>query len=204
MSYDNQSLTKILDDRRQIRAKERAYRREFKLKEKNMGLLEQINGLPSNMQPSNVGDIDKVTWPFWFSLVFDFGTNPTYGQGTKISQSFQVSNEAAFLLTSIGRKSWDSTNAGDLAPLQIELRDRQSSRLFNDKPIPIQNIGKKFLLSSFSAPMLLAPNAFFEVIMTSWLTADQACVGQGKHEIFFYGSRIRADDMKKTYAAIFG
>jgi hypothetical protein len=199
--YDNK-INQLFEDRRQIRARERIFRRKFK-KEINMGLLDQIKSLPARMQPSNVGNIDKVTWPFWYSLTFDFGTNPTYGPLTRQVQSFQISNEAAFLLNAIGRKPWDSTNAGDLAPLQIELRDRQSSRQFNDRAIPIQNIGKKFLKSELPTPMLLAPNAFFEVTMTSWLLANQACVGVGKHEIYFYGYRIRAEDMKKTYSAIF-
>jgi hypothetical protein len=202
MSYDNQ-IKKILEDRRQIRARERAFRREFN-KENNMGLMEQIKGLPARMQPSNVGNIDKVTWPFWFSLTFDFGTNPTYGPNTKLVQSFQVSNEAAYLLGAIGRKAWDSTNAGDLAPLQIEFRDRQSSRQFNDRPVPLQNIGKKYQYTELPTPMLIAPNAFFEATITSWLLANQASVGNGKHEINFYGYRIRAEDMKKTYSAIFG
>lgn len=200
---DEKNLEQILNERKEIRARERAFRREFN-KGDNMGLMDSINNLPARMRPSNVGNIDKVTWPFYFTLTFDFGTNPTYGPNTKQVQSFQVSNEAAYLLRIIGRKPWDSTNASDLAPLQIELRDRQSSRQFNDRPIPLQNIGKKFLPSELSTPMILAPNAFFEVTMTSWLLANQASVGIGKHEIYFSGYRIRAEDMKKTYSAIFG
>jgi hypothetical protein len=59
------------------------------------------------------------------------------------------------------------------------------------------------LKSILPTPMIIAPNAFFEVTMTSWLLAPQVTVGNGKHEIYFYGNRIRAEDMKKAYSAIF-
>lgn len=203
MHYEN-NLEQIISERRQIRARERAFRREFKHKENTMNLMDTVKILPARMQPGNVGDIDKVTWPFWFSAVFDNGINPNYGPATRLVRNFQVSNEAAFLLNAIGRKAWDNTVAGDLAPLQIELRDRQSSRQFNDRPIPIQCIGKKSRKTELPAPMLIAPNAFFEVTMTSWLLAATPAVGNGKHEFYFFGYRIRAEDMKKTYSTIFG
>ena len=111
-----------------------------------MNLKEQLMSvLPQNMLPGNVGDVNKVTWPFWYVGTFNFGTNPTYGPLTRTTQSFQVSQEAGLLLMAIGRKAWDNSIAGDLAPLQLEVRDRQSSRQFNDRPMPLQNIGKDLI-----------------------------------------------------------
>lgn len=164
--------------------------------------------LPANLLPGNVGDIDKVTWPFWFPLTFNFGTNPTYNSATRQLQSYQVSNEAGFLLMSIGRKAWDGSIAGDLAPLQVEIRDRQSSRQFNDRPIPIQMIGKKSRRTVLPTPMLISPNAFLDVTMTSWVPdtglLSMPTVGNGRHELSFFGYRIRGEDMNKMYASIFG
>lgn len=170
-----------------------------------MNLLEQLKQIvPAHLLPGNVGDIDKVTWQFFYPITFDFGLNPTYTTGTKQVQNFQVSNEAAFLLMAIGRKAWDNTNASDLAPLQIEIRDRQSSRQFNDRPIPLQMIGKKSRRTVIPTPMLIAPNAFIDVTMTSFVTADMPTTGIGKHELYFFGYRIRGEDMNKLYANIFG
>lgn len=170
-----------------------------------MNLKEQLaKVLPARLLPGNVGDLNEVTWPFWYTGTFDFGINPTYGPQTKSLQSFQVSNEAAFLLMAIGRKAWDNTNAGDLAPLQVEVRDRQSSRQFNDRPMTIQNIGKKSRKSILPTPMLIQQNAFMDITVTSWLPAAMTTVGNGKHEIYFFGYRIRGEDIKKAYSTIFG
>lgn len=201
----NDEFQKILEERRQIRARERAYRRQTTNKGENMNILEQLKQLlPPNLVPGNVGDIDKVTWQFFFPLTFDFGINPTYTSGTRQVQSFQVSNEAAFLLMAIGRKAWDDSIAGDASPLQVEIRDRQSSRQFNDRPIPLQMIGKKSRKTILPTPMLIAPNAFIDATITSWVTSDMPTVGNGKHELSFFGYRIRGEDMNKMYSSVFG
>lgn len=169
-----------------------------------MNLAEHLKQvLPAHLLPGNVGNIDKVAWQFFFPVTFDFGLNPTYTTGTRQVQSFQVTNEAAFLLMAVGRKAWDNTIASDLAPLQIEIRDRQSSRQFNDRPIPIQNIGKKSRATKLPTPMLVSPNAFIDVTMTSWVQADMVTAGIGKMELYFFGYRVRGEDMNKLYATIF-
>lgn len=205
MNDSDYEIQKIFEERRNIRARERAFRRHNNNKESNMNLAEYLNGtVPPKLRAGNVGNIDKVTWQFWYPLVFDFGINPTYSTSTKQVKAFQVSNEAAFLLMAIGRKAWDDTIASDLAPLQIELRDRQSSRQFNDRPIPLQMIGKKSRRTVLPTPMLIAPNAFLDATMTSFVQADMPTVGIGKHELYFFGYRIRGEDMNKMYASIFG
>jgi hypothetical protein len=202
---EEQKLQQIINERRQIRKQERNFRRSFNTRRNQMNLYEQLKQfLPKSMLPGNIGDIDKVTWPFWYTASFDLGINPTLGQATKQVRSFQVSNEAAFLLMAIGRKAWDASLAGDLAPLQIDIRDRQSSRQFNDRSIPIQQIGKKYRKSVLPTPMLIYPNAFIDVTMSSWLTADMATVGNGKHEFYFFGYRIRGEDMTKMLSSVFG
>lgn len=161
--------------------------------------------LPPGMVPGNVGHVNEVMWPFFHVLQFDFGTNPTYGPTTTQSRSFQVTQEACLLLSKITRKSYDYSNASDLAPLSITIRDRQSSRQLNDRPIPIQMIGKKSRPTVLPTPYLIMPNAFIEVEVRSWLTAAQtASVGSGKFDLVFEGYRIRIEDQDKVLSTIFG
>lgn len=160
--------------------------------------------LPAHLRPGNVGGYNKVTWPFWFQTNFDFGTDPTYSQNTRQTQSFQVDQEAAFLLMAISRKSYAYSTAGELAPLQFELRDRQSTRQFSDKPVSMQTIGDKSRPTILPTPMLIMPNAFIDITMTSWLQAPQASVGSGKFQYSFFGYRIRIEDADQVLSTIFG
>jgi len=161
------------------------------------------NSLPSYMNPSNVGNINQVAWFFYEQVNFDFGTNPTLTPATRQTQSFQVSQEAALLLMSVSRTfSTYSTSAG-LGPWLVEFRDRQSSRQFNDLPVPLQMIGTKSNPSILPTPMLLMPNAFFDVTMTTFATS-QATVGESKHQLSFFGYRVRIEDADQVLGTIFG
>jgi hypothetical protein len=164
--------------------------------------LQQI--LPPGMVPGNVGQINEVMWPFFSVITIDFGTNPTYGPSTRQAQSFQVTQEACLLISKISRKSFAYSTAGELAPLQLTIRDRQSSRQLNDRSFPLQMIGKKSRPCVLPTPYIVMPNGFFEVEVTSWLTANQVTVGNGKHQFIFEGYRIRIEDQDKVLSTIFG
>lgn len=161
--------------------------------------------LPPYLKPGNVGSYNKVTWPFWSPVSFDFGVNPTYGPTTRQTRSFQVSQEAALLLMGITRSSEDYTVASALAPLQIDIKDRQSSRQFNDLPIPLQAIPKDGRQAPLPTPLLLMPNAFIDIVASSWLAAPAAAsVGSGKFSLVFFGYRIRTEDAGKVLSSVFG
>lgn len=195
-------------DRKELRRIEQNWRREFKKqKEQSMNPLKQHlkNILPAYMVPGNVGDFTEVTWPFWHTVEFDFGTNPVFGPNTRQTKSFQVTQEAGFLVTGISRKTYAYSTASELAPLQIEIRDRQSSRQLNDRPIPLQMIGKKSRQTVLPTAYLLMPNAAVDIIMSSWLTADAAAsVGSGKVEISIHGYRMRIEDAEKVLSTVYG
>jgi hypothetical protein len=166
-----------------------------------------VLGARQDLMPGNVGGLNTVVWPFWFEMDFDFGVNPLIQAGTAASQqkqSYQVTQEAAFLLMAICRNANSETTSGDLGPWQIDFKDRQSSRQFNDTPIPIQMIGTKSLPTVLPTPMLLMPNAFFDSVMTTWQTTAQATVGSGKHQFTFFGYRVRIQDAQAVMDSVFG
>lgn len=173
--------------------------------------------LPGNLVPGNVGQINKVAWNFYYAVNFDLSETQSWidigGDGgidanTKQTRSFQVSQEAAFIFMGIMRKAEDYSSVGDLGPLAIDYRDRQSSRFFNDNPIPIQNIARKGYMTYLAVPMLLMPNASFELTLSSYLeagvTQDANSGDSGKHQFVLYGYRTRVEDAANVLSLIFG
>lgn len=161
--------------------------------------------LPSRLVPGNVGGINTVVWPFWLTLDFDFGTNPSLTSTSEVMETVQVTQEAAMLVTEISRVSEAATTAGDLGPYTVSFRDRQSTRQFQDRAIPLQAIGSKSYATRFPTAMLIMPNAFLEVTMGTWLAAGetQNTTGSGKHQISLHGYRIRIEDTEKVLSTIF-
>lgn len=167
--------------------------------------------LPQNLVPKNVGHIDKVAWPFYYTVDFDLSLTPDWPNltsSTRLTSSFQVSQEAAFLMMGLIRHADDYSDSGDLGPLAIELRDRQSSRFFNDSPIPIQMIGQRGYVTYLAQPMLILPNAFFEITLTT--TIDDGVVqntqpgANGKNTFTMYGYRTRVEDAHNVLSSIYG
>lgn len=176
-----------------------------------------LAAVPSGLVPGNVGQLDDVCWPFDYTIVYDFGTNPAYGPSVPNPQvlntpatptgglgSFQVTQEAAFIMGSISRKCYSGTVSGELAPLQMVIRDRQSTRQFMDFSIPIQQIAKKTPPTILEVPLIFMPNAFVDVLISSWLPAAQPSLGSGVVEFTFSGYRTRTQDIGTVLSTVFG
>ncbi|NJM09352.1 MAG: hypothetical protein HC883_00170 [Bdellovibrionaceae bacterium] len=165
-----------------------------------------LGNLPNHMIPGNVGGINEVTWPFLFQINLDLGDDPTIIDSTYTRGSFQVDQEAAFLLMSISRAH--NTNAAGQtatinAPLQVEIIDRQSSRRFNNAPMPLQMIGQNSSPSILPTPMYVQPNAFIDFVVNGIPSTPQTFNGSGSFQLSFYGYRIRPDDAGKVLSTIF-
>lgn len=203
------------NERKKIRRKERLARKEHH----RMSKLEDnlLASVPSGLVPGNVGKFDDVCWPFDYTVAFNFGDNPSYGPALPVAgqqnttatpsggvNSFQVTQEAAFICGSISRKCFSGTTSGELAPLQMIIRDRQSTRQFMDFAIPIQGIAKKTPPTIWELPLIFMPNAFVDVIVTSWLPAAQATLGSGRMVFTFSGYRTRTQDIGTVLSTVFG
>lgn len=170
-----------------------------------MALRQQLaSKLPSFLMPGNIGGYNKVVWPFWFNLTFDFGTDPTYGPNTSQVQEFKVSQDGAFLMQSITRNAHTYNSAGELSALQFQMVDRQSTRQLNSTPIALQAFGHKSRPAIMPMPYLLMPSAKFEVTLSSWLPANQATTGSGLHNLVFFGYRVRVEDFENVLSTVTG
>lgn len=164
--------------------------------------------IPEHLMPGNVGAFTSVVWPFWFPVDFDFGTNPTIQGGgiTQQIQNFQVTQEGAILLIGISRQADSYSTSGHLGPWTVEIRDNQSARQFNDRPIPIQMIADgKGRPTKLPIAMMLMPNALIQVTMSNWLPGGvvQNTTGSGHHQFAFFGYRVRIEDAEKVLSTVF-
>jgi hypothetical protein len=201
----------IQEARRNLRQKERNMAAQNKYLSSTAAVSNNGDGLraaiekflPKTLVPRNVGNLKEVTWPFWYPLEFDFGTDPTYNINTRQTKTVQVSQESAFLLTSISRGHVEQSAASQDAPLQLTIRDNQSTRQFNDLPIPMQMIGTQGELTELDFPLYFRPNATISIEMTSWVPTDFATTGDGRTQIMLHGFRIRNTDVSKVLSNIF-
>lgn len=165
-----------------------------------------LSCLPSGLIPGNVGSYESVAWPFSYTVQFDFGNPPlTITPNTRQTQSFQVTQEAAFICGEISRKCLDGSTCGELAPWQILIKDRQSTRQFMDFPIPLQAIAKKTPPTVWEVPLIIMPSAFIDVEVSTWIPNNQFSGGQStKFSITFSGYRTRTSDIGTVLSTIFG
>jgi len=153
--------------------------------------------LPKHLVPSNVGNLKEILWPYWLHFEFDFSVNndavfPVNGI-TEITR--QISQEAGFIVTSIFRDYKSSGIGGRGCPLKMTIRDRQSTRQFNDEPIQLQHIGEKGEGTVLSTPYLFMPNARITLELSSILGADYTATNEsGYQSITMFGYRIRTED----------
>jgi hypothetical protein len=195
--------TRDARDREQaLRARIKAMGNESVISSSDMGNnLSKI--IPPHLTPKNVGDLAGVMWDFYFTTTFDFGTDPTFDLNSKMIDNFRVDQEASFLLMGFSRSYHSNGNAGRLAPIGLTLRDAQSTRQFNDQPFPIQNIGEHGQPTRLETPLLFSANATVIVEATSWVPEAMDTIGNGKHEITFFGLRVRDTDNVKVISQMF-
>jgi hypothetical protein len=208
----DQHISTLESVRKSLRRREKALRgrQEYLGSQQQYGSTNSIKSLKDQLQftlppylmPGNVGGINEVTWPFYFQVDFDLGVNPTINSALVQNKFFQVTQESAFLLMAV-EKAMEDTGLNN-APLQVEIIDRQSSRRFNNAPIPMQVFGYKGNPTIFPTPMLIMPNAAMDVTVTAMSGLNQPCVSSGVFQLSFFGYRIRVEDAGKVLSTIFG
>lgn len=213
-----QALNAQIEQLESVRETLRAQERGLNARARTLATQPQVNKVnlrqslgsfvPPHLMPGNVGPLNAVTWPFWFPVDFDYGNDYTIkGGGMDLQvQNFQVTQEAAMLLIAVTRQADSYTTAGHLGPWAITVRDNQSSRQFNDSPIPVQMISRTGgLPTKLPTAMLLYPNAQIQIQMNSWIPAgtNQATVGSSHMQFSFFGYRIRIEDTAKVMSSVF-
>lgn len=168
----------------------------------------QLNAnLAPHMLPSNVGGLNEVAWPFFFQATIDFGQDPELSLTRIVRSFFQVDQEAAFLLMSVSAsfsKDANNNSALESAPVQVEFIDRQSSRRFNNTPIPVQMIGSNSNPMIMPTPMYIPPNAILDIVASGMQVIPFQYTGSGKMQFSFFGYRTRIENAANILSTIFG
>lgn len=187
--------------------------------------LKQVNGpqdvlanvrkfLPDYLVPGNLGDVNNVIWPFWFTAQTPELAAATPGTQVQSKSSFTVTQEAAFILLEITKAVFthttgpdvftyvdaDNVGATPLTPgLSLILTDAQSRRNFMPTPLVFDHVGSASFPTELPTPLLFLPNSTIEIQLFNsnqtnnyipWLT--------------FLGVRCRIEDAQRILSTITG
>lgn len=180
------------------------------------GTLEKV--LPKKLVPMNIGKYEDVAWPFFYEARFDYTSEFDFGAGLVPSASyiageekvdtFRVGQESSLILTGVYRQYNLQDLKGKGAPLKFTVKNRQSTRQFNDQDIQIQHVGDKGHALKFPIPLLVQPNSSIEISMKSFLSVDvnvQLDADESpKQNLIFFGYRVRSQDVDTITQLMFG
>ena len=160
-------------------------------------------GLPMDLVPLNIGNIEKAAWNFWFPVNFLFEDVQFVTNQLRQTAFFQVDQEAAFIMTHV---SWNMPNFGLYSiPFNVSMIDRQSQRQLQNNPVPITSFGQMGLQTKLTTPYLLMPSAQFEVQLqcTQIGSADLGGLNDFAVQMSFHGIRMRVDDASEILSTIY-
>jgi|WetSurMetagenome_2_1015567.scaffolds.fasta_scaffold20365_2 hypothetical protein len=173
--------------------------------------------LPNYLMPGNIGDVNKVCWPFWFTNITPELPAAIGGNASQSKATVTITQEAAFIVTSITKAVFihtvpapgvnvytyvDAEQVGQtpLTPgLSMALIDAQSSRNFMSQPLNLDHIGDAKFPTELPTPLMFLPNSVIETQLFNsnptnayipWIT--------------FLGVRCRIEDAQRIYSTITG
>lgn len=169
------------------------------------------NGIGPMLAPGNIGDINSVIWPFYFTT--DVPDNPLASNQT-FQTGFSVTQEAAFIFMSFTKAiylvegeapndSWtylDPDAGQPSAPgLVFTLRDGSSSRQLFNTPMNIDHFGNPRFPTKFPRPVMLLPNQVMQIAFTN-NHASNVYVPF----ITAFGYRVKIDQAQKLLSLVYG
>jgi len=163
--------------------------------------------LDNGMVPGNVGAINRVIWPFYFTTSFI-----TLAPQTTINTGFTITQEAAFIWMSYTKVVYELTGGTDytyvdpdqagatsIAPgLSFTIHDSQSGRDFDNFPINLDGVGNPRWPTMFPKPTMFLPNSNIQISFNNSDVAKTYCP-----RITAFGYRIRIDDAQNILSLVF-
>lgn len=163
------------------------------------------------LSPGNVGDINKIIWPFYFSTEIP---DSSLGQNETFQTGFSVTQEAAFILMGISKTVYaeanpgeyvyldpnDSSNAANSAPgLQFTIRDGSSSRQFFNTPMEISHYGNPRFPTKLPRPIMFLPNQNVQIAFINTHATNLYLP-----RITVFGYRMRVEDAQNFLSLVYG
>lgn len=163
--------------------------------------------LPGGLLPGNVGAINRIIWPFWFTFSAPELIPNTTSQGfTTITQ------EAAFVWMAYTKSVFTVSGGvytyvdpeqaganGSTDGLKFSVRDSQSTRVFHNSPLDMDMIGSPQYPSVLPTPMMFLPNSNIEITYTN----ENPSVTYVPF-LTFFGYRVRVEDAQNLLSTVVG
>lgn len=168
------------------------------------------SALPSYLAPGNIGDINRVIWPFYFMSSRSGVLSPN----GSIRTSINITQEAAFVWTGVSKAVYeydqitglmtyiqpnDDATIGQAPGLRVSMRDAQSQREFFGRQIDLDHIGNPRFPLVLSAPQILQPNAVMEVNFSNTNQVQSYVV-----QLMFHGYRVRIENAQDLLSFVYG
>lgn len=165
--------------------------------------------LPASLRPGNVGSINRVLWPFFFTF-----SAPELAPNSASQGFTTITQEAAFVWMSYSRAVYKKTvgpvqytyvdpndyaGAGQVDGLKFTFKDAQSTRVFHNQPLEIDAVGVPEFPSVLPTPILFLPNSTIEVTYQNDNLTDTYVPF-----ITLFGYRVRIEDAQNILSTVVG
>lgn len=173
------------------------------------------SGILGGIQPGNIGDINRVIWPFAFQFQSGNGVVVDIAPGQSQLLSFTVTQEAGFLMRQISHSTFrlngadyeyidpfyfdESANSPN--GLTFTMQDAVSSRLYtgslNGRSVQeISDLGNANFPTIYPSTVFLLPN------QTMLMNLTNSGVDTYRSFITVWGYRIRVEDAQKILSTV--
>lgn len=154
------------------------------------------------LPPGDITRVNDTVWPF----VFGTG-RVNVNAGATVPSTISINQDGAFVIVEYVKTVYAITTgplninyldpempnqAGLADGLTFQFRDAQSQRQFMDKPMSINHVGNPLYPTRFVRPMILNPNAIFEIDITNSSTNNYVVM------FGFNGYRLRLDNITRS------
>lgn len=197
-------IRKLRMHERSLAAREKALSNQYQMPNSSIEAVRSsmMAGLPIDIVPLNIGNIEKAAWNYWFPVNFLFSGVTEINQNLRQTSYFQVDQEAAFIMTHV---SYNFRDSDQYTAWNISFTDRQSQRQLQNNPVPITSFGQRGLQTKLTTPYLLMPNAQFEVTLqsTQFGTFTPVAPVDIALQMTFHGIRMRVDDASEILSTMY-
>lgn len=163
--------------------------------------------LPVGLKAGNVGSINRIIWPFWFSF-----TAPQLAPNVTSQGFTTITQEAAFVWMAYSKAVFTYSGgnytyvdpeqagaSGSTDGLKFSIRDAQSTRNLHNLPVDMDMVGHPQYPSVLPTPMMFLPNSTIEITYTN----ENPSVTYVPF-ITLFGYRIRIEDAQNLLSTVVG
>ena len=168
--------------------------------------------LPSYLMPGNIGDVNRVIWPFYFTATTQELPAAVGGTASQGTGTITVTQEAAFVVMQLSKVVFrrvagppveyeyvdpTDSNATNTPGLSMVIQDSQSRRVFMNNPIDFEHIGGPEFPWELPTPILFLPNSTIQLQYFNSNAAETYVPW-----VTLFGYRVRMEDASQILSLV--